>query len=45
MRSASADFKKDENGKIVGAIWTGKVQTYKFVEFGMVGEDSGEAER
>ena len=31
------DFKKDENGKIVGAIWTGKVQPYEFVEFGMLG--------
>jgi uncharacterized protein YcnI len=31
------DFKKDENGKIVGATWTGKVQPYEFVEFGMLG--------
>ena len=31
------DFKKDENGKIVGAIWTGTVHPYEFVEFGMLG--------
>jgi hypothetical protein len=31
------DFKKDDNGKIVGATWTGKVQPYEFVEFGMLG--------
>ena len=31
------DFKKDESGKIVGATWTGKVQPYEFVEFGMLG--------
>src|SRR5579863_4899771 len=31
------DFKKDEQGKIVGAIWTGKAQPYEFVEFGMLG--------
>ncbi len=31
------EFKKDENGKIVGATWLGKVQPYEFVEFGMLG--------
>ena len=31
------DFKKDDSGKIVGATWTGKVQPYEFVEFGMLG--------
>ncbi len=31
------DFKKDQNGKIVGATWTGKVQPHEFVEFGMLG--------
>ena len=31
------DFKKDENDKIVGAIWTGTVHPYEFVEFGMLG--------
>ena len=31
------DFKKDDNGKIVGATWTGKVHAYEFVEFGMLG--------
>lgn len=31
------DFKKDESGKIIGATWTGKVQPYEFVEFGMLG--------
>ena len=30
------DFKKDEAGKIVGAIWTGKIAPYEFVEFGML---------
>src|SRR5689334_6110520 len=30
------DFKKDANGKIVGATWTGKIQPYEFVEFGML---------
>src|SRR2546430_1562658 len=29
------DFKKDEKGKIVGAVWTGKMAPYEFVEFGM----------
>jgi uncharacterized protein YcnI len=31
------DFTKDDSGKIVGATWTGKVQPYEFVEFGMLG--------
>jgi uncharacterized protein YcnI len=30
------DFKKDKDGKIVGATWTGKIQPYEFVEFGML---------
>jgi len=30
------DFKKDAKGKIVGATWTGKMQPYEFVEFGML---------
>ena len=30
------DFKKDAKGKIVGATWTGKIQPYEFVEFGML---------
>jgi len=30
------DFKKDEKGNIVGATWTGKIQPYEFVEFGML---------
>ena len=30
------DFKKDEKGKIIGAIWTGKIAPYEFVEFGML---------
>ncbi|HEY2384200.1 MAG TPA: DUF1775 domain-containing protein [Terriglobia bacterium] len=30
------DFKKDDKGKIVGATWTGKIQPYEFVEFGML---------
>ena len=31
------DFKKDEKGKIVGAVWSGKMAPYEFVEFGMLG--------
>jgi uncharacterized protein YcnI len=30
------DFKKDDKGNIVGAMWTGKIQPYEFVEFGML---------
>src|SRR6266446_7756980 len=30
------DFKKDEKGKIIGATWTGKIQPYEFVEFGLL---------
>src|SRR5690349_23759540 len=30
------DFKKDEKGKIVGAVWNGTVAPYEFVEFGML---------
>ena len=31
------DFKKDEKGKIIGAVWNGKISPYEFVEFGMLG--------
>jgi uncharacterized protein YcnI len=31
------DFKKDEKGRIVGAVWNGKMAPYEFVEFGMLG--------
>ncbi|HLK47588.1 MAG TPA: DUF1775 domain-containing protein [Bryobacteraceae bacterium] len=31
------DFKKDEKGKITGAVWNGKIEPYEFVEFGMLG--------
>lgn len=31
------DFKKDDTGKIIGAVWTGKMAPYEFVEFGMLG--------
>ena len=31
------DFKKDDKGKIVGAVWTGTMVPYEFVEFGMLG--------
>lgn len=31
------DFKKDDKGKIVGAVWTGTIAPYEFVEFGMLG--------
>ena len=30
------DFKKDDKGTIIGATWTGKIQPYEFVEFGML---------
>ena len=31
------DFKKDSNGKIIGAVWTGRISPYEFVEFGLLG--------
>ena len=31
------EFKKDDKGKIIGAVWTGKIAPYEFVEFGMLG--------
>src|SRR5215471_7196726 len=31
------DFKKDDKGRITGAVWTGKIAPYEFVEFGMLG--------
>ena len=31
------DFKKDDKGKITGAVWNGKIEPYEFVEFGMLG--------
>ncbi len=31
------EFKKDAKGKIIGATWTGTIQPYEFVEFGMLG--------
>lgn len=34
------DFKKDDKGKIVGAVWTGTMMPYEFVEFGMLGLNS-----
>ena len=30
------EFKKDDKGKIIGATWTGTMQPYEFVEFGML---------
>jgi uncharacterized protein YcnI len=30
------DFKKNAEGKIVGATWTGTIAPYEFVEFGML---------
>ena len=32
----NVEFKKDDKGKIIGATWTGKIQPYEFVEFGML---------
>jgi Domain of unkown function (DUF1775) len=37
------EFKKDAKGKIVGAVWTGTVVPYEFVEFGMLGLNDKEA--
>jgi uncharacterized protein YcnI len=34
------DFKKDDKGKISGAVWTGTMMPYEFVEFGMLGINS-----
>lgn len=31
------EFKKDEKGKIIGAVWTGRIAPSEFVEFGMLG--------
>ena len=31
------EFKKNDKGKIVGAIWTGTLHPYEFIEFGMLG--------
>jgi hypothetical protein len=31
------DFRKDDKGKIVGAVWIGRIVPYEFVEFGMLG--------
>ena len=31
------EFKKDDKGKVTGAVWTGKIAPYEFVEFGMLG--------
>lgn len=30
------DFKKNADGKIIGATWTGTIAPYEFVEFGML---------
>src|ERR1700733_13025691 len=30
------DFKKDNKGKIIGAVWTGRIDPYEFTEFGML---------
>ena len=37
------DFRKDDKGRIVGAVWTGRMQPYEFVEFGMLGLNDKEA--
>ena len=37
------DFKKDDKGKIIGAVWTGKMAPYEFVEFGMLGLNAKES--
>jgi len=37
------EFKKNDKGKIVGATWTGTMQQYEFVEFGMLAINPKEA--
>jgi hypothetical protein len=37
------DFKKDDKGRIVGAVWTGRMVPYEFVEFGMLGLNDKES--
>jgi uncharacterized protein YcnI len=39
------DFKKDEKGKIIGAVWTGQMAPYEFVEFGMLGINPKEGDK
>ena len=33
------DFKKNADGKIIGATWTGTIAPYEFVEMGMLGHN------
>jgi hypothetical protein len=33
----SVELKKDSEGAIVGAVWTGTLKPYEFLEFGMLG--------
>jgi hypothetical protein len=37
------EFKKDDKGRIVGAVWTGRMVPYEFVEFGMLGLNDKDA--
>jgi len=37
------DFRKDDKGNIIGAVWTGKIVPYEFVEFGMLGLNDNES--
>ena len=37
------EFKKNDKGKIIGATWTGTMQPYEFVEFGMLAINPKEA--
>lgn len=37
------EFKKDDKGKIIGATWSGTMQQYEFVEFGMLAINPKEA--
>ena len=38
------DIRKNADGQIVGATWTGTIQPYEFVEFGMLGINPKQAE-
>jgi uncharacterized protein YcnI len=39
------DFKKDAKGKIVGAVWNGRIAPHEFVEFSMLGINSKEGSK
>ncbi|MBV9506971.1 MAG: hypothetical protein JO323_18425 [Acidobacteriia bacterium] len=36
------EFKKNDNGKIIGATWTSTLHSYEFIRFGMLGINPNE---